>query len=150
MDTNKKGLKRKCEPRTIDFKYKVLIDVERGTKSKSKLAEEYSISCSTLSTWIKNKQQIFDAYHGDKFESNRKRLREANHEDVENALHKWFLHQHSKHVPISGLVLQAQAQEFAEKLGYGDFKCSSGWLSRFQTRHKITFRKVCGEASRHG
>ena len=145
MDT-KQSKKRKCEQRSIEFKNKVLLEVERGIKSKAKIAEEYSVNASTLSTWIKNKQQIFDAHKGEKFESKRKRLREANHEDLENALHKWFMSQRSKNVPISGPILQAKAHEFAEQLGYNDFKCSTGWLSRFQTRHNITFRKVCGEA----
>ena len=53
----------------------------------------------------KQKKQIIDAYQGEKFESKRKRLREANHEDLENALHKWFLNQRSNNVPISGPIL---------------------------------------------
>ena len=46
-------------------------------------------------------------------------------------------------------MLQTKAISLAEQFGYStdDFKCLSGWLSRFKDRHGIVFRQVCGEAA---
>ena len=43
-------------------------------------------------------------------------------------------------------MLQCQADDLAKKFGFSNFKCSSGWLSRFKERHNIVCKKICGEA----
>ena len=57
-----------------------------------------------------------------------------------------FVNARSHNVPVSGPLLQAQAEVIASKLGYNDFKCSGGWLDRFQKRYQIVFKKISGEA----
>ena len=52
MDSNK-GVKRKLDVKSVDFKYRAIMEVERGSKSKSKIASDLGIKLNTLSTWIK-------------------------------------------------------------------------------------------------
>eukprot|EP00795_Rhopilema_esculentum_P004067 gene4067-biopygen11876 len=44
-------------------------------------------------------------------------------------------------------MIQEFASQVAEKLGYIDFKASSGWLTRFKERHNLSQHKVCGESA---
>ena len=57
MESNK-GVKRKLDVKSVDFKYRAIMEVERGRKSKSKIASDLGIKLNTLSTWIKNKETI--------------------------------------------------------------------------------------------
>lgn len=66
--------------------------------------------------------------------------------DLDQALLKWFKIQRNQGIPISGPILQLQAEKFVNECGENDFKCSDGWISRFKKRHNIIFGKVSGEA----
>ena len=44
-------------------------------------------------------------------------------------------------------MIQEFAMKVAEKLGYTDFKASSGWLTRFKERYNPSQHKVCGESA---
>ncbi|GBN67848.1 hypothetical protein AVEN_172685-1 [Araneus ventricosus] len=57
-----------------------------------------------------------------------KGLRKAEKENVEEALFKWFTLQRSRNLPITGAILQAKANEFAELFEEKSFVCSNGWL----------------------
>lgn len=51
-------------------------------------------------------------------------------------------------VPLSGPVIQAQAEAFARQI-YGPectFKASHGWFWRWQKRHGISSQRIYGEA----
>ena len=102
---------------------------------------------NTLSTLIKNKDKIINNFESAKFEPQRKRARTAQFEDVEEAIHKWFVNTRAQNMPVRGPIIRTQAEKLAKQLGYPDFKCSSGWLQRFQARHDIGFRRICGEAT---
>ena len=86
------------------------------------------------------------AYEESKFTSGAKRMRQAAHPDVEEALSKWLCQARSKDIPLSGTILQAKAESLAKELGHADFKCSQGWLTRFKTRKDIKFKSITGEA----
>lgn len=116
---------------TLDVKYNAIVDVEKGLK-KTDIASQIGIPHNTLSTWIKQKQQIKEAYEQNKFTNDRKKLRTCSYDDVEAALVKWLDKARSHHLPISGPIIQSKAQEFAAKLNHPDFKCSIGWLDRFR------------------
>ncbi|GBN89954.1 hypothetical protein AVEN_120273-1 [Araneus ventricosus] len=49
-------------------------------------------------------------------------------------------------LPIGGNELKEKAEQFAQELGYKDFKSSNGWLKIFKNRHNIVFRKLCAES----
>ena len=48
----------KCKPVSIDTELQVLDEVDKKMKAKTQTAKEYGIPCSTLSTWLKNKDAL--------------------------------------------------------------------------------------------
>ena len=141
-----RSAKRKLNVKSIEDKYQAILDVERAIRPKSEIARHFGVPSNTLSTWIKNAEKIKAAYQQSSFAPDRKRMRTANFEDVEHALLKWFKNVRDQNLPISGPMLSAKAEEFAQRLDHSDFKCSNGWLDRFKERHNITFKKICGES----
>ena len=143
----KRGVKRKLDNKSLETKYEVLIEVEKGTRSKKQIADQYGLAQSTLSTWLKKGEDIKNAYLNGDFSSKRKKLRTAGYPEVEEALLKWFKTARDHNVPISGPFMMQRAGELAVKLGIpmGEFKCSNGWLERFKERHGISFKRICGE-----
>ena len=112
------------------------VDSRSGQRgSKGQIAKEFGIANSTLSTIIKDKEKILNAFDEAAFEPQRKRLRTVVYDDVEEALLVWFKSVRGKNVPVTGAVLQTKASELAKELGHDNFCCSSGWLQRFKTIH---------------
>ena len=74
-------------------------------------------------------------------------MRTAVYLEVEEALVSWLKYARSQNVPISVPILQTKAEKLAAKLGFDDFKCSTGWLSRSKERHDIVFKTVSGESA---
>ena len=143
----KKGVKRKLDNKSLEPKYEVLMEVEKGTRSKKQIADQYGLAQSTLSTWLKKAEDIKNAFLNGDYSSKQKKLRAAGFPEVEAALLKWFKTAQDHNVPISGPLMIQRAGELAEKLGVpkGEFKCSTGWLDRFKERHGISFKRVCRE-----
>lgn len=127
----------------VDEKVRILRELENGVKN-SEICRKYDLSSSTVSTMLKNKEKIMEAFEQNKKDC--KRLKKCSKEDLEEALLKWMKVQRSLNFPISGPLLKVQAEKFAEQLGYSSFVCSNGFLDRFKNRNGITFGKICGEA----
>ena len=53
--------KRKRDDRTLEIKYKALVELEKGKTNKD-VAKLFDIPPNTLSTWKKNKVKIFEAF----------------------------------------------------------------------------------------
>ena len=97
---------------SIKDKVEILKSLEKRASeygAKGKIAKEFGIASSTLSTMIKDKERIFAAFEQSAFEPNRKRLRTAAFEDVEEALVLWFKGIRSQNIPISGSIIRAKA-----------------------------------------
>ena len=137
-----KELKRKNL--SVDDKIEAILAVDKGQK-KCEIARRFGIPANTLSTWIKNRDKIFETY--DANNPNRKRQRLSMYTDVEEALLRWFTHARTNAVAVSGPVLIAQARKFADALGYSDFQCSAGWLDRLKQRHGISGKCITGESA---
>ena len=58
-----KGVKRKLKVQTIETKYKAIVAVEKGEKTKTAIAEQNGVPLNTLSTWLKNKEKIMNVFH---------------------------------------------------------------------------------------
>lgn len=141
-----KGVKRKMNLQTYENKYRAILEVEKGAKKKD-VAISYGVPANTLSTWIKNKDDIKRKFLDADIGSQRKRDRKAKFPELENALMQWFSNARSQNIPISGEIMKEKAKQFAEQLQISDFECSTGWLDKFKERHELTFKKVCGEAN---
>ncbi|GBN34163.1 hypothetical protein AVEN_159179-1 [Araneus ventricosus] len=98
---------------SIEDKVKFIRKLQNG-ESQSTICKEFSPSKSTVATIWKNRDSIIFAYKKKKNINGCKRLRKAEKENVEEGLFKWFALQRSRNLPITGTILQAKANEFAE------------------------------------
>ena len=106
----KMATKRKRTDYSLDIKYKSIQDIVKGVQSRTQIAYELGVPKSTVARWIKDKDKIFSSYQSSKFEQERKRTRTAQHEDLEEAVHKWFINARVHNLPVSGPFLKSQAQ----------------------------------------
>ena len=120
--------KHKLNTKSIKDKYNALKEVEDG-KTKSQVAAEYGIPKNTLSTWLKNKDKIFEATKKGS-NSKRQQLRQGTFANLDQAMFKWLLVVQSRDLAASALVFKTKATEFAEKMNVENFKASDAWLGR--------------------
>ena len=73
-------------------------------------------------------------------------MKKSKYADVNECVLKWFKQMRDKNISISGPLIQAKADVFANSLGMNDFKASSGWLHNFKKANEIVFKNVCGES----
>ena len=79
----------------------------------------------------------------------RKRPRLVEHPDVEKALSIWVLQAQARNIRLTGELLRAKAQRFAELQGIQpeDFLAlSNGWLQKFKERYSLREYRFHGEA----
>ncbi|XP_065548907.1 tigger transposable element-derived protein 4 [Lathamus discolor] len=137
---------RKKKSISIEEKIDIISAVESGEK-KADIAAKYGIKKNSLSSIMKNKEKVLEAFESLRFDPKRKRLRTAFYTDLEEALVKWYRIAQCLNVPVNGPMLRLKANDFAQKLGHNDFKCSNGWLDRFKSRYGLVFRAQPAEAA---
>ncbi|XP_052034644.1 tigger transposable element-derived protein 4 [Apodemus sylvaticus] len=137
---------KKKKSLSIEEKIDIINAVERG-KKKADIAAEYGIKKNSLSSIMKNKDKVLEAFESLRFDPKRKRLRTAFYTDLEEALMRWYRIAQCLNVPVNGPMLRLKANDFAQKLGHNDFKCSNGWLDRFKSRYGLVFRAQPVEAT---
>ena len=93
--------KRRAENKSYKIKYKALKKWEKETPHKA-VACLFGVPKNTLSTRKKNKDKIFEKYNSDLIP---KRIKPEKYEELNNAVHKWFLILRSENVPISWPML---------------------------------------------
>uniref|UniRef100_A0A8C3MTL7 Uncharacterized protein n=1 Tax=Geospiza parvula TaxID=87175 RepID=A0A8C3MTL7_GEOPR len=141
-----KAIMRRKKSITIEEKIDIISAVESG-KKKAEIAAKYGIKRNSLSSIMKNKEKVLEAFETLRFDPKRKRLRTAFYADLEEALMKWYRIAQCLNVPVNGPMLRLKANDFAQKLGHSDFKCSNGWLDRFKSRYGLVFRAQPVEAA---
>ena len=143
----KPATKRKVEVKDLETRYRAIIEVEQNPGvTKSSIAKKYGVPPNTLSTWLKNKDKYKSSFETSTFGPKSKRMRTAKYEDLEQAVDIWFREARAANIPISGPIIMAKADQLAEKMGYQDFECNSGWVDRFKNRHGYHFRAIIGES----
>ena len=115
-------------------------------KTKSQIAAKYGISKSTLSTWLKNKDKVYEATTKGS-NSKRQRLRLGTFANLDQTMFKWLLVVRSRDVAVLALVFKTKATEFAEKMNVENFKASDGWLDRWYKRFNVSFKTFSGESN---
>uniref|UniRef100_A0A3B3Q9M8 HTH CENPB-type domain-containing protein n=1 Tax=Paramormyrops kingsleyae TaxID=1676925 RepID=A0A3B3Q9M8_9TELE len=130
-------LGRKLDNQTLEKKYEIIQQLEKGTKP-AHLSRQHGIPANTISGWKKKADVIKQMYEKSVFDPERKRFRAAVHKDVDDALLQWFTNTRAKNLTVNGPLLMEKADILAAKLGHSDFKASQGWLDRFKKRHNIT------------
>ena len=76
-------------------------------------------------------------------------VRRLNYEDIDKALHLWFLQQRAVGMPISGSLLQTKVKLFYSHFHPDEskFKTSKGYLQRFKDRYGIRNLTLKGRVS---
>ncbi|KAG7296602.1 hypothetical protein JYU34_020412 [Plutella xylostella] len=133
-----------CKRKSLGIDEKVLLirAIETGEKI-SDVGKRFGFSRSTVSTIWKNREKILQAEGAGK---SSKKLKKPKYEDLDQAIITWFHRQRQNNMPISGPLLKAKAENFAEELGLTSFKASEGWLGKFKQRHHINYGNISGEA----
>ncbi|NXK98194.1 TIGD4 protein, partial [Formicarius rufipectus] len=131
---------------SIEEKVDIISAVESGEK-KADIAAKYGIKKNSLSSIMKNKEKVLEAFATLRFDPKRKRLRTACDAELEQALARWCGTARGLRLPLSGPLLRRKAQDLAQQLGHSEFRCSNGWLDRFKSRYGIVFRAQPVEAA---
>ena len=84
---NNMAPKRKHDEATSQKKFNALKELEKGRSNKD-VAGEYNIPPSTLTTWKKNKEKIFEAFKNSSLK--RQRIKPEKYDKLNEALLKWF------------------------------------------------------------
>lgn len=129
----------------IESKIKLIDDYEKKRGSQRDLATKYNISQSCVNTTIKKRDLIMEEYAvGNK---KMKRLKKNNlTTDLNNLVNKFIINANNKHIPLSGTLIKAKAQQLANEMGL-EFKGSNGWFESFKKRYQINFGKISGESA---
>ncbi|KAH8035085.1 hypothetical protein HPB51_004326 [Rhipicephalus microplus] len=130
---------------TLREKVSLIKEAEKSTCPKTQLAEKHKMPLSTLSTILKNKEMLLEAY-GKTHSSKRSRIRFPTYPDVEVALMKWLQHANAPHLPVNDTDLREKADDLALRLGNEGFKWSNDWFARFKERNNLTYLTVCGKS----
>ena len=132
-------LKRKAY--SIDFKLKLLAEVDKGRK-KQDICREFGLPKSSLSTILKDRSKLdLD------LAPTRKSAQSLKHSDVDEAVLIWFKQVLSSGVPVSGPLLKTKANGLARELGIDNWEASDGWMHRFKHRYGLVFKTICGESA---
>ena len=77
---------------------------------------------------------------------NGKRMRKPKFEALKEALQMWFATMQVKKAIISDAILLEKGKEFVARLKREEFMASSGWLSHFKARHRISQKVLHGDS----
>ncbi|KAL3244861.1 hypothetical protein MRX96_018450 [Rhipicephalus microplus] len=116
---------------TLRYKVSLIEEAEKPTCTKNQLAEKQNMPFSTLSTILKKKENLLEAY-GTTHSSRRSRIRFPMYPDVDVDLVKWLQYANAAYHPVNGTVLREKANDLELHLGHEGFKCSNGWFARFE------------------
>lgn len=111
------------------------------------IASEYGIALSTISRLKKCKTSLEEAMYMYQNNSERRSLRGTFHPKMESELHKWYLDQCDKSIPVTGSILRLKAREFNKQIRENDleFRASPGWMEKFKKRYGIRLKSCRGE-----
>lgn len=115
-------MERKRKALSLEVKFEIISEIDKGIQSKTDIAKSYGIPKSTLSGILSNKEKIISEFQSSTSSPKRKRHRSGKHDDVDSALFQWFQGARQDNVPISGLILQKKADDMASKLGHASFR----------------------------
>ncbi|XP_053571416.1 tigger transposable element-derived protein 5 [Bombina bombina] len=133
---------------SIKDKLEAIERVKNGERQAS-VSRDFGVPGGTLRGWLKDEQKLrwfLDQLGGD-VGTHRKKMRLANEEEIDRAVYTWFITLRQQGIPLSGPIIQAQAEAFAKQI-YGEectFKASHGWFWRWQKRHGISSQRIYGE-----
>ncbi|XP_018427862.1 PREDICTED: tigger transposable element-derived protein 5 [Nanorana parkeri] len=147
-----------CTPTTVKMAYRKAYSIKdklkaiegvRNGERQASVSRDFGVPGGTLRGWLKDEQKLrwfLDQLGGD-VGTQRKKMRLANEEEIDRAVYSWFLTLRQQGIPLSGPIIQAQAETFAKQIYGGEcsFKASHGWFWRWQKRHGISSQQIYSE-----
>ena len=127
------AVKRKLKNTKLIRKCQIIRQIEKGITNKE-ASEKFGIPKNTISTWMKNKDKLFEGL--EQSSSDAKKMRRCDYEQVDKAVFKWFSLQRSQNVPIDEPILKENALQFAKSFNFPTFKASDGWLDKWKKGEK--------------
>ncbi|XP_021695375.1 tigger transposable element-derived protein 4-like [Aedes aegypti] len=100
---------------------------------------------STVSTIVKNKEKWLAKEIG--HNPLAKKFKSVADIRLERSMEIFVNQARASNLPLSGAIIQEKARAFATQLQLPEFKGSSGWLTKFVKRQKLSFKKICGESA---
>lgn len=129
-------------------KIEIIEKFQKGHTVKA-ITVEYNVQEATVHGIIKQKEHLLKfACSSDSSPSMKKQktLKKSTYDDLDKALLEWFNKQRALGNPVNGPICAVKAKEVFTSLGLqGPFDASSGWLSRFKSRHGIRELDIQGE-----
>lgn len=143
------GVKRKRNVLTIEKKLEIIKELNKGVSAVT-LSGQFQVPRTTINDIKKNADHIqkfasqMETHDGQP--KQRKTMKKAANEALDEALYLWFVQKRSEGIPLSGPLVAEKALFFNSKLnGDQNFRASVGWLSNFKKRHGIRELNIQGE-----
>lgn len=130
---------------TLKEKIDILDVAEKEKLSVRSIAERYKVGKTQIGQLLKEKDEIRKQWITNANENSKNKFRKTETSEIDEAVMRWFRSVRAKNIPVSGVLLQEKAREVGQSLGIETFKASNGWLEKFQRRHNISFKAICGE-----
>ncbi|KAK8762030.1 hypothetical protein V5799_026703 [Amblyomma americanum] len=132
--------------KTVKEKVAILREVDERKASKVEIAKKHGMPPSTLSTYVRNRKAIEDAYEAEDFASNKKKAPISQVSGNCDRCGHVVKEMRSTDILLSGPIIMAKVADFALRMNVEDFVASEGWFHRFRDRHNLVFRVLSGEA----
>ena len=136
---------RKRQSLKIKDKLEIIRRINDG-EQRSKLSREYNVLASTI-TYVYNQRETYYEKVNGHDNLNMKRIKKCKNEQVNNAVLIFIQQARGLQIPLSGDLVRAKAQFYAQKLSVQNFNASVGWLTKLKIRHGISFKQICGESA---
>jgi len=139
------------KPKRLSLREKVnILDYRKnnGNIGICALAEKFHVGKTQIADIVSNKEEIYKVWiENGNDERKLTKLRKCDGNVIGNELLVWFSKNREKNLPVSGTTLQEKAKHIAEVHELNNFKTSNGWLEKFQKKHNISYKSICGESS---
>jgi len=131
---------------TTAEKLNFIKEIEDG-KSQAEVCKQFGVKQSTMSAIFMKKNDLKRKAEEQPSFLKKKRPRLCKFPQLESAVALFVQQAREENVPLSGPIIQEKAKFFAAKLGIVQFEASNGWLTKFNARHGISHKAICGESA---
>ena len=140
-------MKKKTLVELSVIRKKEVIDLMDRGVSGAKIASQFGVSPSTVSSIKKNRETIISSWEGNCSSDRKRKIRSNEKSELNAKVMQFFTLCRQKNIPVSGPLIQEKAIQIAALIGIPDFNASNGWLEKFRLRHNIDFRVLRGESA---
>lgn len=131
---------------TLKEKFNLIQDHKKEKMNIVDLMKKYKCGKAAVYNILNDEQKVVDDYMKAPNADMKSKGRVPKFDEIDTMTYNWLGQVLAKKLPISGIMIQEKAKEFAETLNETEFKASNGWLEKFKSRHRLVFANICGES----